>query len=436
VFRRLRWLTIVLPVAFVVIVETMSDTVLDEVVPFPVDTLMVALAVFVAGIAMSTITFRAVDTLAAQLQARNAELEARNAAARALHRVSVAIAAMADLDRVLAATTTDARTLLGSDAAWLTRVGADGIERLVATSGPDDAFDPAGMQPGDDAGRFARPSFSVARIETPLHRAGTTIGTLAVGSRSSRRYTVDDVETLGSLANQASIAIENDRLQRELRTLAIDAERERIAREMHDSLAQVLGYVNTKSQAVEQLLADGRTAEATTQMSELAAAARSIYVDVREAIMGLSTPLGEGPAGPGGARAADLGTAVEAYLSRFAEAAKVAVSLEARDGTAGATLAPEVVANVLRIVQEALTNVRKHAAAARVVVRIEEVDGAVAVTVEDDGRGFDPAAEEPSDWPHFGRETIRQRAAAIGGSATWDSSPGHGTRVRVLVPAP
>jgi signal transduction histidine kinase len=433
-FRRLRWLTIVLPVIFVVIVESLSDTVLDEALPFPADTIIVALVVLAAGVAMSWLTFREVDRLAAQLQARNDELEVRNSTARALHRMSVAITAMVDLERVLSETTADARLLLGGDVAWVTRVGADGSERLVSTSGPAEAFDEAGTQPGDDAGRFARPAFSVARLETPLHRGGTTIGTLAVGSREPRRYTVDDVETIGSLANQASIAIENDRLQRELRTLAIDAERERIAREMHDSLAQVLGYVNTKSQAVEQLLADGRVPEATTQMAELAAAARSIYVDVREAILGLTTPLGEGGVGAGGA-AADLATAVGAYLTRFAEAAKVAVELEAPGGRPGAALAPEVVANLLRIVQEALTNVRKHAAAARVVVRIESVDGGVAVTIEDDGRGFDPAVTAPSDWPHFGQQTIRQRAAAIGGSATWESSPGHGTRVRVLVPA-
>ena len=96
---------------------------------------------------------------------------------------------------------------------------------------------------------------------------------------------------LSSLANQAAIAIENARLQARLRELAVVAERERIAREMHDGLAQVLGYVNTKSQAIEELLVAGRTDEARDQLAELAAAARSIYVDVREAILGLRSPV-------------------------------------------------------------------------------------------------------------------------------------------------
>ena len=436
-FRRLRWLTIVLPVIFVVTVEVLSDTLLDQDLPFPADAALVALVVLAAGIVMSTATFRIINRLADELRQRNAELEARNAAARALHSMSVAITALVDIDQVLAETAANARELLATDVAWLTRIGRDGEERLVATSGPREAFDASGSQAGADADRFVRAPYRVARLAAPLQRGGSTIGSLAAGSRSSRRHAVDDVETLGSLANQAAIAVENDRLQRELRTLAIHAERERIAREMHDGLAQVLGYVNTKSQAVEQLLETGRTAEAKVQMAELAAAARSIYVDLREAILGLSTPLGAGPgsAATGGRAEADLAVAIGAYLERFGEVAKLAVSLEAADGGSGEDLAPEAVANLLRIVQEALTNVRKHAAANRVVVRIQRADRAVVVTVEDDGRGFDPVElDDPTDWPHFGRETIRQRAAAIGGTATWDSAPGQGTRVRVTVP--
>src|SRR5512143_568668 len=314
--RRLQWLAIIVPVVFVVVVEWLSDTYLDEELSFTVDTALIGLVVLGAGIVMSTAMFRAVDRLAGELRQRNAELEARNAAARALHSMSVAITALADTDQVLAETAGNARKLLASDVAWVTRTGRDGVERLAATSGPADAFDPSGAEPAEDADRFVRAPYRVERLTAPLQRAGATIGSLAVGSRSSRHHDVDDLETLGSLANQAAIAVENDRLQRDLRTLAISAERERIAREMHDGLAQVLGYVNTKSQAVEQLLDSGRTAEAKAQMAELAAAARSIYVDVREAILGLSTPLGEAAGGaPSGE--AGLALALGAYLDRF-----------------------------------------------------------------------------------------------------------------------
>ena len=184
-----------------------------------------------------------------------------------------------------------ARELLAADVAVLLLYGPDGVGRLTAASGPDDAFDRAGGFPGDEAVRFVRPDLATARLEAPLQRAGATIGLLMVGSRLEHGLAADEVETLSSLANQAAIATENARLQARLRELAVVAERERIAREMHDGLAQVLGYVNTKSQAIEELLAAGRTDEARSALRELAAAARSIYVDVREAILGLRSPV-------------------------------------------------------------------------------------------------------------------------------------------------
>ena len=425
---RLRWAAILVPTAVVVVVEASSDLFVDQAVPFPFDTVFVGLVVLAAGLVTSTIAFRLVERLQRQLRERNAELERREATARALHAMTVSITAMADLPEVLQATARSARELLRADVTWLVLATPDGGERIAATSGPADAFDPQGgyPAPAGDARRFVRPDLQVEHLAAPLQRGGSTIGVLAVGSASQRTYGVDDLETLSSLANQAAIAIENDRLQRELRGLAISAERERIAREMHDGLAQVLGYVNAKSQAVESLLADSRVPDARAQMAELASAARSMYVDVREAILGLSTPLGEG----------SLSEALAAYTHRFSEASKLAVSVESSAGHLGEDLRPEVVANVMRIVQEALTNVRKHAVAQRVVIRLAtEPGGGLAITVEDDGRGFDPAGDPaPSDWPHFGRETIRQRASEIGASATWDSAPGRGTRLHLVVP--
>jgi signal transduction histidine kinase len=124
------------------------------------------------------------------------------------------------------------------------------------------------------------------------------------------------VETLSALATQAGLALEAARLQNELQVLAIQGERERIAREMHDGLAQVLGYVNTKSQAVEEMLAAGRVDEARRLLAELAAAARSVYVDVREAILSLSDA---------GAFRSGLAAALEEYAALYAESSKLAV---------------------------------------------------------------------------------------------------------------
>jgi signal transduction histidine kinase len=427
VSRRLRWLTVIAPLAVIAVIEVLSDTVLDERLPFPGDTLLVISVVSVIGVIGGILAWRAIDRLTETLQASNRELRAREESTRALHQVSMAVATLADLDAILEVICGSARRLLVADAAVLVLAGPDGRPALACAAGPSELLRPEGdgSTAEDDGGVRAFLASSAGTVlGAPLQRGGTTIGALGVGSRQARAFTIDEVETLASLANQAAVAIENARLHEQLRELAVRGERERIARELHDGLAQVLGYVNTKSQAVEELLAASRTDEARSHLAELATAARSIYVDVREAILGLSTPVSS----------AGLSGAIEGYASRFAEASKVAVHVSTSPEAARLDLPPAVEAQVFRIVQEALTNVRKHAAAQRVEVDLEVVDGSLIVAVEDDGRGIG-AAESPGEgWPRYGATAMRERARSIGGSVAWSSVPGVGTRVRLDVP--
>ncbi len=424
--RHLRWLSVVAPVVAVAIIELVSDGLLDEMFPFPLDTIVVVMLVAVLAWAFTRMAFGRMDRLSSELRARNTDLERREASTRALHRVSVAVAALPDLDEILGLIVGQARELLAADVAILLLYGQDGIGRLTATSGPDDAFDRAGGFAGDDATRFVRPDLATARLEAPLQRAGATIGLLMVGSRLEHGLAADEVETLSSLANLAAIATENARLQARLRELAVVAERERIAREMHDGLAQVLGYVNTKSQAIEELLAAGRTDEARSALGELAAAARSIYVDVREAIIGLRSPVVPG---------IGLVASVEDYVVRFAEAAKIAIRVDAPDAARRLELAPDVEAQVFRIVQEALTNVRKHAGARRAEVLFSLDDGQLDVVISDDGRGI-VASPGHADRPQYGLRAMRERADSIGAMVEWANAAEGGCRVHLAVPAP
>jgi nitrate/nitrite-specific signal transduction histidine kinase len=244
-----------------------------------------------------------------------------------------------------------------------------------------------------------------------------------VGSRVHRGFEVDEIEMVSSLANQAAIATENARLQSRLRELAVVAERERIAREMHDGLAQVLGYVNTKSQAIEELLVAGRTDEARGLLAELAAAARSIYVDVREAILGLRSPVVPG---------VGLVAAVEDYAVRFTEASKIAIGVDATDAARRLDLDAEVEAQVFRIVQEALTNVRKHSGARRAEIAFAVQDGALEVLIADDGSGLGSRGS-PGELPQYGLRAMRERADSIGATIDWTDPPDGGCRVRLAV---
>jgi signal transduction histidine kinase len=455
---RQRLLIVVTPALVVGVIEALSDTLLDPVLPFPGDALLIAVAVLAFSAALSGIAFRRIDALGATVAARNRELENRAAAAAGLHRVSVAIAALVDLRQILDAIVDNARTLLESDVAILLLVDPDGGLRHAASRGPADGIDPNGRLSALGEGgirQFVTADLLVSRLETPLQRGSETIGVLAIGTRRARSFDVDAVETLASLANQAAIAIENARLQGRLRELAVENERERIAREMHDGLAQVLGYVNTKSQAVEELLAHGRVADARGQLGELGSAARSLYVDVREAILGLRSPIG-GEVG--------LARAIDEYATRFAEASKLGVAVEISAAARAASLPPESEAHVFRILQESLTNVRKHAAAARVVVALDRIGDELRLEVRDDGRGFAAAAvvgmpdgarapvrhqpalqelETPVEvaaagpaaaWPHYGIAAMRERAAQIGARIYWSNGSQGGGVVRLDVP--
>jgi signal transduction histidine kinase len=433
---RRRWLAIVVPVIAIGLLEIASDTLLDPYLPFPGDTIVVVAAIAVVAAILGRLAFRSIDRLAGALQARNAELERRNASIHALQAVGVAIAGLTDLDAILRTAVESARSLLDADAALLVLVGADGGTSIRASAGPVQAFEPnrSTVQHPDEGGgsadvsSFLRPDYRRSLLGAPVRVRGGSIGTLAVASASERVYGVDALEALSSMATQSGLAIENDRLQRDLRELAVRGERARIARELHDGLAQVLGYVNTKSQAAEQLIENGRVSEARLQLGELAAAARSVYVDVREAILGLA-----GPSGVEDGIVAALST----YGRTFAEASKVAVDVAADPVAAELRLDPVVEGEVVRIVEEALSNVRKHAAAARVDVSLRVRDRRLVVEVADDGRGIVTGAVEattPGAWPRYGIRSMRDRAAGIAADLDVRPAPSGGTVVRLVVP--
>jgi signal transduction histidine kinase len=410
IFGRMRWLAVILPGLVAGLLEQLSDHGLDQALPSPWDTLLIVGLVVSLSAIFSFLVFRRIDLMAGVLARQNAELERRNATVRALHRVSLATTAITDLDRVLQLIVDQARELLRADGAVLLIDGATGEPTRRSASGID-----LPAESGAAGG---------SRLEAPLQLGGQTFGRLVVASRRQRSYGADEVETLASFANQATIAVEHARLQERLRGLAVAEERERIAREMHDGLAQVLGYVNTKSQAVEHLLDSGRVAEARGQLDQLASAARSIYVDVREAILGLRSAIDP---------AMGLVPAIQTYATRIAEASKLVVEVRASPEAIAADLPEPAERHLFRIVQEALTNVRKHAQARRVTISLEVVGADLVVTVADDGQGMGAAAG-PADWPRYGVAAMRERAAAMGASIDWSSTEDGGTTVRLEIP--
>ncbi|MCZ7574262.1 MAG: PAS domain S-box protein [Ardenticatenaceae bacterium] len=214
-------------------------------------------------------------------------------------------------------------------------------------------------------------------------------------------------------------------ISRQRQSLAVYEERERIAREMHDGLAQVLGYVNTKAQAVRRFLAVGKTEEAQAHLLQLEEAAREVYGDVREAILGLRTTVSS---------ETGLIRTLEEYLRRFEQQSGIRAQLLITDRRAVEGFSPLVEVQLIRVVQESLTNVNKHAQASEVRIQFEWSDGCTRITIEDNGGGFNPDLPPRADWPQFGLQTMRERTEGIGGSLEVHSTPGAGTRICVTLP--
>ena len=174
-------------------------------------------------------------------------------------------------------------------------------------------------------------------------------------------FTEEDESGVTLFAAQAAIAMENARLHGQVQGLAASVERERIARELHDSLAQALGYVRLRAAAARDALARGATASAETALAQIGDVAGDAYAEVREAILGLRS------GGSGGERR--LADALGEYVERYREQSGVDVAYEVGDGVAEVGLAPAVEVQLVRIVQEALANVRKHARTARALLQ-------------------------------------------------------------------
>jgi signal transduction histidine kinase len=399
-------------------------------------------AVAVSGIVLfSTVIFRFVDRMQNQLRHQNEEL-------LALHKAGLAVAAELALDAVLKTVVDQARDLVGARYGAVSVIDREGRIQQFVTSGitPEERAaigpPPVGhgvlgvvLREGEhlrlaDVSKHPRsagfpPNHPVMRtlLAVPIQCSSPFLGNLYLSEKKNgAEFTVNDHETLDRFAVQAGIAIDNAHLHAQAADLAVAQERLRIAHEMHDGLAQVLGYVNTKVQAADAYLKRGRSEEASAQLHELASSAREAYTDVREGIVGLRTLPG-----------ADQGVAeaLRDYLERWKEQSGISTELTIEGDV---RVRPNVELQLVRIVQEALTNIRKHARASRATVALRRSGRKLIVTIADDGVGFDPAAITRGEFPRFGLPTMRERAASVGGTVTVESTRGAGTIVRFELP--
>jgi signal transduction histidine kinase len=228
-----------------------------------------------------------------------------------------------------------------------------------------------------------------------------------------------DQRLIELLAAHAAIAIENARLYERSRELSIAEERNRLARELHDSVTQKMFSVVLSAESAATLVErDG--VEARAELERLQMLAREAMDELRTLVFELRPPAVE---------TEGLATALRKHVDVLRRAYRREIGLELI-GTPSA--APQVERDVLRIAQEALQNALRHADAQHVELRLDARGGRLVLRVTDDGVGFDPAAPELRS-RRLGLTSMEERAEAIGGRLSIESAPGAGTTVRLEV---
>lgn len=381
----------------------------------------------------------------AHIQRQEEEIVRRSEALAAINAIGTEITSLLEVEGTLRSVIEKAKQLLGTEVAALCLMDQKGCLIPRAIEGPQDAFglDRSRLDPQAwETSCFTRPvtseglseevlrcsgikaEYMKAHLAAPLKREGKVIGALCVSDRSPRRFAPLEVELLKGLATQAAIAIENARLHEQLQNMAVIEERHRIAREMHDGLAQDLGYLHLKLGQVEQMLASDQRTEVVAEVREMKKVAREAYEEVRQSILGLRTMV---------SRSLGLVPTLVEYLRHFEDQTGITVELKIVNEEATRFL-PQAEIQLIRIIQEALSNVRKHSKAKQAWVTFSVEGEFVKVLIQDDGIGFNLKDEGLSPRPSFGLTTMRERAEGIGGSLVVATGPGLGTTVEVRLP--
>jgi signal transduction histidine kinase len=232
-------------------------------------------------------------------------------------------------------------------------------------------------------------------------------------------FTAADQELIEMLAPHAALAMENARLAERSRELSIVEERNRLARDLHDSLVQKLFGVVLAAKSASTLL-ERDAGEAQAQVDHLGELAQDAISELRSLVFQLR---------PAAIETEGLAEALRKHVDVLRRVHSTTVELELA-GTP--RLRPGVDEEVFRIAQEALHNALRHAGAARISVRLEENGDGLALSVSDDGAGFDPGATALRA-RRLGLTSMEERARELSGRLEIESAPGAGTSVRLEV---
>jgi signal transduction histidine kinase len=259
----------------------------------------------------------------------------------------------------------------------------------------------------------------------PITARGEVVGRLYLTNKlGASEFSTDDQALVEMFALHAGIAIENARLHDQVRRLAVVDERDRISRDLHDSVIQSIYAQTLALEDVPDLMA-AEPDEARRRVDEAIDALHAVIRDIRNFIFGLRPVLLE---------AGTLATGLAQLATELHRNGAVAVAVEVDDPDERVAELPiETVAELLAISREALSNIARHAAASRATVALALIGGDVRLEIGDDGRGFD--ADRQAGSGHHGLANMRARSSALGAAFSVTSGADGGTRIIVVLPA-
>lgn len=263
-----------------------------------------------------------------------------------------------------------------------------------------------------------------AWLAVPLQLRGQLVGLLTVQHTQPGYFTPKHLDLALAFADQAAIAIENAQLYEQAQSLAAMQERQKLARELHDSVSQALYGIALGTRTARTLVTRADEQPLKTALGEpldyTLSLAEAGLAEMRALIFELR---------PESLASEGLVAALEKQTDALRARYHLAV---AADFGAEPDIALPAKTVLYRVAQEALHNIVKHAGASQVVVKLAADNGRLALIISDNGQGFDPSASFPG---HLGLKSMRERVEGIGGDYTLESRPGRGTTITVTVPS-
>ncbi|KVZ52522.1 type IV pili methyl-accepting chemotaxis transducer N-terminal domain-containing protein [Burkholderia ubonensis] len=382
--------------------------------------------------------------LEARVQEKTAQLASQNRELAALYETAAFLNRPQTVDDMCRGFLQRAIRQFDADSGTIRVTAPDGKKlHLVSAEGfPEALADAERCMPVGDChcGAAARDETAVLRdmrgSATPCAREGlmgvavfrivtqdATLGTFSLHFRDASRLPAAERRVLDTLGRHLGIALDHARLSASARQLAVAEERNLVAQGLHDSIAQSLNFVNLQAQMLADAIAHDHLADAREILPMLRQGIEQSYADVRELLVNFRTRLSHG----------ELRAAIAETVARFESQTGIDTTLDDRDD-GGAPLPPDQQLQVLFILQEALSNVRKHARARHVAVTVEN-GAAFRLHVADDGCGYDPAALDAHGHTQVGLAIMRERAARLRATLTLSGAPGQGARVDLSLPA-